>query len=134
MTEMITYPERLKKLKLTTLRARRWRGDMMETFKIIHGLYDKSVAPLLPLRADGLARSLRGHPLMLQTERCTNARRCTSFTQRIVPLWNSLPWEVVQESTLNSFKNRLDRAWEGQDFLHYYKERPLGIRASATIH
>ena len=30
----MTYPERLKKLELTTLRFRRLRGDMVETYKI----------------------------------------------------------------------------------------------------
>ena len=130
----LDYPERLKHLKLTTLRARRWRGDMIETFKLVHGFYDKTVAPPLPLRADSSARPLRGHPLLLQTERNTTARRRSSFTQRVVPLWNSLSWEVVKPSTVNTFKNRLDKAWEGQAFLYNYKEYPTGARLSATIY
>lgn len=34
------YNERLKKLKMSTLKYRRMRGDMIEVFKIINGIYD----------------------------------------------------------------------------------------------
>ena len=40
-----TYEERLRILKLPTLRHRRIRGDMIETYKIVHGIYDKKVTP-----------------------------------------------------------------------------------------
>ena len=39
----LEYGERLRKLKLPTLKYRRMRGDMIETFKIITGIYDKRV-------------------------------------------------------------------------------------------
>ena len=45
-----SYEERLRLLKLPTLRFRRARGDMIETYKIIHGIYDKEAAPKLELR------------------------------------------------------------------------------------
>jgi hypothetical protein len=32
----LSYPERLKKLKLPTIAYRRIRGDMIETYKIIN--------------------------------------------------------------------------------------------------
>ena len=38
----LTYVERLKKLKLPTLAHRRRRGDMIQTFKIIHRIEDVS--------------------------------------------------------------------------------------------
>jgi hypothetical protein len=34
---------RLKKLKMPMLKYRRLRGDMIETFKIVNGIYDKDV-------------------------------------------------------------------------------------------
>ena len=34
------YNERLKKLKMPTLKYRRMRGDMIEVFKIINDIYD----------------------------------------------------------------------------------------------
>ena len=39
----MSYQERLQTLELPTLQYRRYRGDMIEVFKITHGLYDKCV-------------------------------------------------------------------------------------------
>ena len=36
----LSYSERLKKLKLTTLAYRRARGDMIEVYKIVTDIYD----------------------------------------------------------------------------------------------
>jgi hypothetical protein len=43
------YPERLKKLKLTTIAYRRIRGDMIETYKIINEKYDPEASSFLKL-------------------------------------------------------------------------------------
>jgi len=43
----VPYTDRLKYLRLPTLKYRRHRGDMIETYKILHGLYDTAVAPSL---------------------------------------------------------------------------------------
>ena len=37
------YPDRLKKLKMLNLKYRRLRGNMIETFKNITGIYDNEV-------------------------------------------------------------------------------------------
>jgi len=39
----LEYEDRLRKLKLPTLVYRRLRGDMIETFKVLNGIYDNSV-------------------------------------------------------------------------------------------
>ena len=36
----ISYPDRLRKLKLPTLTYGRARGDMIETYKLLSGKYD----------------------------------------------------------------------------------------------
>ena len=38
----LSYENRLKELKLPTLKYRRLRGDMIEVYNIIHGKYDKT--------------------------------------------------------------------------------------------
>ena len=46
----LTYEERLRKLKLPSLRYRRLRADMIEMFKIVTEIYDQRVTEdLLPI-------------------------------------------------------------------------------------
>ena len=40
----LSYSERLKILKLPTLKYRRMRGDVIEMYKIVHGIYDENVS------------------------------------------------------------------------------------------
>ena len=57
------YPDRLKELKLPTLSYRRLRGDMIEVFKIINGVYDKNATQFLKLWKDMAPRTgPRGNP------------------------------------------------------------------------
>jgi len=44
-----SYEERLRILHLPTLKFRRIKGDMIEVYKILTGIYDSSVSPKLPL-------------------------------------------------------------------------------------
>jgi hypothetical protein len=45
--KQLSYTDRLKKLKMPMLKYRRLRGDMIETFTIINGIYDKEVTERL---------------------------------------------------------------------------------------
>ena len=65
----LSYEERLIKLKLPTLRFRRLRGDMIETYKIVTGVYDKRVTEnILPLNQN-IHQNTRGHSLKLTKQR-----------------------------------------------------------------
>jgi len=44
-----------------------------------------------------------------------------SFSNRIIPLWNSLPDNIIISLTLNTFKARLDKFWENQDVQYNWK-------------
>jgi len=48
------------------------------------------------------------------------------FTERVVNLWNSLPWLVVDAPSLNCFKTRLDTFWSNQDVVYDFKAPFLG--------
>ena len=56
----LEYSERLKTLKLPTLSYRRIRGDMIQTYKILHPTegYDKSLPQFLETAS---TQNLRGH-------------------------------------------------------------------------
>ena len=43
----ICYSDRLKKSALPTLTYQRLTGDIIETYKIVHGIYDVTAAPVL---------------------------------------------------------------------------------------
>ena len=132
----MSYPERLARLNVTTLRARRIRGDMIQTWKVLHGEYDPDLCPELTLRSalpGHPAVLARQHPLTLATPRNSTAVRDSVFSQRVVPLWNSLPPSCMDASSLNSFKNQLDKHWEGQEFLTNHKAPVVGARIRGAI-
>ena len=70
--------ERLKILELPTLAYRRERADMIEAYKITHGVYDIGLAPKLQMAsARHLDRELRGHSYKLLKPRARrSARAC----------------------------------------------------------
>ena len=49
------------------------------------------------------------------------------FSARIINIWNSLPNYVVDVSTINQFKARLDKFWMHQDVLYDYTAELTGI-------
>jgi len=50
-----------------------------------------------------------------------------NFTNRVIPIWNSLPNHVVSANTINTFKNRLDKLWSDQEVLYDYNTDLHGI-------
>ena len=63
----LEYEDRLRKFDLPSLVFRRLRGDMIEVFKILNGIYDPEVAPQLQLAEDD--KNLRGHKWKLKKQR-----------------------------------------------------------------
>jgi hypothetical protein len=103
----LPYPERLRRLRLPSLEHRRSRGDMIDMYKYMHGLYDVD-RPHFELATH---RDTRGHSLKVNKGHCRLNVRSNFFSQRVVNLWNSLPESTVTAPTLNSFKSRLDTHW-----------------------
>ena len=102
----MTYSERLRTLKLPTLKHRRRRGDLIETYKIVHQLYDKGAVPELNwIPANSITR---GHQFRMRPVLSHTKLGQSRFTSRIVNDWNSLPSDIVSAPSLNSFKNQLD--------------------------
>ena len=61
----MSYKERLELLKLPTLQYRRYRGDMIETYKLAHGLYDTSNEFMKFQSNNATGHTLRGHKFTL---------------------------------------------------------------------
>jgi hypothetical protein len=64
--DKLNYNERLKKCELMTLKLRRYRGDMIETYKILTGIYNGEVVPTKKLNKD---KRIRGNSMKLETNR-----------------------------------------------------------------
>jgi len=47
-----------------------------------------------------------------QKPRCHTAVRKNFISQRIVNEWNKLPQVVIEATSVNGFKNKLDRHWK----------------------
>ena len=60
--------------------------------------------------------------------------RKNSFTQRIIPIWNSLSQHVIEENNMETFKSRLDAHWKNQSIIYDYKADLTGIRQKGVIH
>ena len=104
----LDYTERLKNLNLPSLEYRRARGDMIETYKIMHGLYDSVTTKSLINRNVTITRT--------STNKLFKPRFITKqfqhfFSNRIINNWNSLPEDIVCAKSLNVFKNALDKHW-----------------------
>ena len=116
----LSYEDRLRKLDILSLRFRRCRGDMIEVFKILHGIYDESITTELLTVMEGSIT--RGHHLKLCKQQCRLDVRKYNFLMRIVNPWNSLPDEVVSAPTIVSFEAKLDNVWQNQPMKYNYKE------------
>jgi len=67
------YKERLKILNLPTLKHRRYRGNMIELFKVIKGIYDLTCVPhvdFMELSEDLIRATCRGNKFKLIQHHC----------------------------------------------------------------
>ena len=112
-TNGMSYSERLRFLDIPTLAHRRQRGDMIETYKMLTGIYNQKCIPKLQR---SVSRT-RGHQFKLFKTRTNRLDvRKFFFVNRITDEWNNLPDYVVCSPTLNTFKNRLDKHWGERKF------------------
>ena len=102
----LSYESRLLQCGLTKLETRRLRGDQIEVFKTVNGYEDVDRNMFFKLKEDSRTR---GHNVALVKEQCRLDMRKYSFSQRVINEWNKLPNDCVNASSVNMFKNRIDR-------------------------
>jgi hypothetical protein len=100
----LPYHERLHRLNLPTIEKRFNRGDMILVYQILNNLIDINPSNLFCFASS----NTRGHASKLLGRVSNLNIRHRFFTERVVPLWNSLPLDVLPAITLNSFKAHLD--------------------------
>jgi len=82
---------------------------MVELFKIIKGMYDPmcvSHFDSTELSEDSISN--RENRYKLTQHHCHYDLRKHTYTNRVIPIWNSLSDYVVSAETINTFKRRLD--------------------------
>ena len=70
----------------------------------------------------------KGHNLKLFLEHARINIRKESFSLRMTKLWNDLPEVVITAPSVNSFKNRLDKHWNTEEFFYNYNAASPGSR------
>ena len=120
-----SYEEKLEQAGLTTLRKRRERGDLIETFKALKGFYkvDRDVwfcrANQRTMRETRASVTIEDGVTTQNTEvlykpPAIHDLRNNFFTVRVVRPWNELPEDVKSQKTVNGFKTALDRWLESR--------------------
>ena len=99
------YQRRLERLNLYSLEKRRLRGQLIETYKILSGIDKIDHRNLFTLSNN----QTRTNGWKLELKRFNTSHCGTFFTYKIPSFWNRLPADVVNSSTVNQFKVRLDR-------------------------
>ena len=104
----LSYEVRLERLGLTSLEERRFRGDLIEVFKIMHGYENIDRSQFFKLRPEHSPHASRQHDLQIWPPRKNTMTRRKFFDIRVIKGWNDLPSSIVYSTSINMFKNRLD--------------------------
>jgi len=111
--ENCSYEARLRRLNLTTLKYRRLRGDMIQVYNIVSRKYTTN--PTVDFNVYNLF-NIRGNIYKMQLTHMHSNLRKHFFSSKIIAVWNSLPYIIVNTESTNVFKNGLDRFWVKQEF------------------
>lgn len=104
---LMSYEDRLKSLKLYSLKERRDRGDLITMYKIYNGMIDINFDELFEKERNLTYTRSHGHKLMFK--RVNGDTRRYSYTQRIIAPWNKLPSYVMECKSVDEFKRSYDR-------------------------
>ncbi|MBY0580626.1 MAG: reverse transcriptase family protein [Rickettsiales bacterium] len=119
----LSYEARLNIMQLTSLEERRLRGDLIQQYKIQHG-HDK-INWVANDCENALEEGpcLRQHKFKMRKPFSRNTFRYHFFQNRVANAWNSLPSEIIEATSINNFKNKLDRAGFCRNYLLKHKQK-----------
>ena len=113
--QTVAPEERLQQLELPTLKFRREVNDMVEIYKHFH-FYDQRC---IPSTFNPQRRPSRKHDFQIVPRVPRDGIRgvqTNSFYYRSIKPWNELPAEVVNSTSIKSFKRSLERAWDDKKY------------------
>lgn len=114
----LSYHDRLVQLNLPSLELRRLHADLVMCYKLIFGHVECNLSDFLTLRPNSSAVT-RGHKYKLYKHLSKNSVRKSFFTERVVNFWNFLPADIVNFTSLSSFKRTIHDV-DFSRFLHVF--------------
>ena len=102
----LSYEDRLKELELPSLKDRRTRGDMILTYRLLHG--EEGIDYRRFFQLTGRTHNTRGHSMKLMKPAARLDTRKFFFSNRVIEKWNSLTEEEVTAKNTHMFKKKYD--------------------------
>ena len=102
----LTYAERLINLNLQSLEHRRLLSDLVMCYNIVHGCCALRFDEFFTFSTNPVTR---GHSLKLSVPLCKSNIRKNFIAVRVVPIWNSLPQQIVSANSPAAFKNQISK-------------------------
>ena len=102
----MSYHSRLVRLKLFPIYGRMLRADLIKIWKTFNPVVDVGLDLIFERQSH---TATRGHRFKLSVPVCRSELRRRFFNVRNVAIWNSLPVDIVEVCSVDSFKGRLDQ-------------------------
>ena len=122
----LDYERRLKIVGLWLLEERRNRAAILEVYKMYSGVSAQPFGDMFEISGN---TQTRGHILKLAKHRCRLAMRKFFFSKRVIDRWNSLDQKIIDQQTINNFKNCFSR-WKNIKkgfFMDPWSSKPQGL-------
>jgi len=104
--KQLSYERRLEHLGLWSLEDRRNRADLLQVFRMYTGWSVISFDSMFTFSDN---TRTRGHSAKIAKNRSRLDVRRDFFCERVIDRWNSLDQCVIDSTTVNAFKNGLER-------------------------
>ena len=105
-----TYQQRLKELNMLSLEDRRRLGDLVQVFKIVHGIDKVDLNTWFTLVGNNPVRATRATSDALNLVRpvARGEVRRGFFSVRVVDTWNTLPSDTKRAQSVPAFRNQVE--------------------------
>ena len=119
--ENFTYLERLEKLKLEPLEYRRLKNDLYMCFSIVKNHSVLNFSDFFRFSSSKNTRSYFFNSWKLEGKIPKKSVGLNVFHERVINIWNSLPNDVVNSTSLTVFKTKLNSTLDYKYFRQFLK-------------